>query len=455
MDSNMKVPGRNGSMGKISPLLDAIPHTVVSEEKYFEEKYKTQEKLGEGSFGVVYEAIHRESGERCACKIIQKEKAGGHRFQLATREVMLLKKVQHEHIIRLKEVFEIQQKIYLVMELCERGELSMLIRNRGTLSEDEARIVMHRLISAIAYLHKQGLVHRDLKLENILLSNNPNDPADDFYIKVTDFGLSIKKAGNTADDMMDEFCGTPMYMAPEILENKTYSEKCDVWAMGISMCILLTGVPPFQGESDLRTANIKLKFAEKEWTSISVAAKDCIERMLILDPAPRMTASELLDHPWIKGIPLDSHAQGPRNVLEMMKEYRKENEEAAVAADLTDSSERSLTINHKANAGKPSNTKSSTTVRTSTKNMKTGHSSVNHSRSQTSSTDPNHSQSGGSPATLGSKAATCGKSASAGGTSNLRSRTVPSGETSRGSTGKLSAPKPATTVSKKATKVVR
>ncbi|KAK6170474.1 hypothetical protein SNE40_018860 [Patella caerulea] len=303
----------------------SIPHTRINEDDGLKEKYEIGRKLGEGSFGKVYSATSRATGKAWAIKSVNKEKAGSNGLKLLEREVAILKRVKHPNIIQLNEVIESNQKMYLVTEICDGGELNDVLK-QSLFKESETKIIMTKLASAISYLHKHDIVHRDLKLENILLSQNPDDPEDKLHIKVTDFGLSVVKDGVGHDNMMQDVCGTPIYMAPEIIDNKTYSQMCDVWAMGVIMYMLLCGYPPFNAADEeglyemIKKAEVK--FEEPAWKDITEEAKNCIERMLRCDPAHRITAGEVLDHSWITG---ESHDNSrPTNVLEMMRMFREE-----------------------------------------------------------------------------------------------------------------------------------
>ncbi|XP_046994139.1 serine/threonine-protein kinase 33-like [Schistocerca americana] len=140
------------------------------------------------------------------------------------------------------------QKLYLVFELCS-STLAQEFSERRQFSEADAREVIRKLASAVAYLHRNGIVHRDLKLENILLTTNPADPEDKLYIKVTDFGQSVVRSGVAHDQMLHERCGTMAYMAPEVLESRMYSHQCDVWSMGVITFVLLVGEFPFTGDN--------------------------------------------------------------------------------------------------------------------------------------------------------------------------------------------------------------
>lgn len=308
---------RKGSAGATD-----IPHTRIEEESWINKYYEVGEKIGQGMFGKVFKVRHLETEKYWAMKVVNKEKAGSSAIKLLEREVTILKRVDHENIIKLNEVFETGKKMYLVMELCEGGELADILKEKQTFSEEDTKVIMTKMAEAISYLHKRDIVHRDLKLENILLSQNPKDPTDKLHIKVTDFGLSVVKGGVGHDNMMQDFCGTPIYMSPEIIDNKAYSQQCDVWAMGVIMYSLLCGLPPFRAGSEEELYDIIKKgevdfMSNPVWNTISEQAKNCIELMLKTDPAQRITASEVLHHTWISGVHRDS-----RNVLDLMKAFK-------------------------------------------------------------------------------------------------------------------------------------
>ncbi|KAL3882835.1 hypothetical protein ACJMK2_029139 [Sinanodonta woodiana] len=263
-----------------------IPHMRLEDDSMIWDTYECGRKLGQGSFGKVYLAKHKSSGQQWAIKAVNKEK-----------------------------------RMYLVMELCEGGELADALKEKKFFPEDEVKKITKKLASAITYLHKHDIVHRDLKLENILLSQNPHDPEDKLHIKVTDFGLSVVK-GVGYENMMQDFCGTPNYMSPEIIDNKSYSQQCDIWAMGVIVFALLCGNFPFRSkdkDEDSLFELIKkgqLEFTDDAWNEVSADAKKCIEGMLKVDPAHRYAASEVLSHQWLTGVTRNS-----TNVLEMMKAW--------------------------------------------------------------------------------------------------------------------------------------
>ncbi|XP_067946036.1 serine/threonine-protein kinase 33-like isoform X2 [Watersipora subatra] len=315
--STIPVNKRPSHMDKPSP----IPHTRVDDEAVIESMFSMGKKLGQGSFGIVREAVDINTGKKWAVKAVNKEKAGSSAVKLLEREVSILKRVNHHHIIHLEQVFETSKKMYLVMELCEHGEIADMLKTQLYFKEDEARKIIGDLASAISYLHKNDIVHRDLKLENILV--HKNEESNDLHIKVTDFGLSVVKDGVGHESMMQQFCGTPIYMPPEIVDNKTYSQQCDVWAMGVITYYLLAGSPPFRARDEETLYEYikkgEINFKENYIRDCSPAAHQCIQGMLKVDPAHRFTASEVLNHQWITGI----HNGTTRgNVLELMKQWK-------------------------------------------------------------------------------------------------------------------------------------
>uniref|UniRef100_A0A4X2KC56 Protein kinase domain-containing protein n=2 Tax=Vombatus ursinus TaxID=29139 RepID=A0A4X2KC56_VOMUR len=216
-----------------------IPHVRMEDCTAIQQIYSFGRKLGQGSFGVVIEVTHKETNHKWAMKKVNKEKAGSSAVKLLEQEVNILKSVNHEHIIHLQRVFETPKRMYLVMELCEDGELKGILNSKGHFSENETRQIIGDLGSAIAYLHKKDIVHRDLKLENILVKSRYTNEKNEtnFNIKVTDFGLAVQKEGGY-EAMFQTTCGTPIYMAPEVINAHDYSQQCDIWSIGVIMYML-------------------------------------------------------------------------------------------------------------------------------------------------------------------------------------------------------------------------
>ncbi|XP_006873086.1 PREDICTED: serine/threonine-protein kinase 33 [Chrysochloris asiatica] len=283
-----------------------VPHIRMEDGTAIQEFYTFGRILGQGSFGMVIEAINKETETKWAIKKVNKEKAGSSAVKLLEREVNILKSVKHEHIIHLELVFETPKTMYLVMELCEDGELKAILDRKGHFSENETRWIIHSLASAIAYLHNKDIVHRDLKLENIMVKSSFIDANNEMNlnIKVTDFGLAVRKHGRS-EAMLQTTCGTPIYMAPEVINAHDYSQQCDIWSIGVIMYILLCGEPPFLANSEDKLFELirkgELRFEDPVWESVSDCAKSALKQLMKVDPAHRITAKELLDTPWITG----------------------------------------------------------------------------------------------------------------------------------------------------------
>ncbi|XP_027266142.1 serine/threonine-protein kinase 33 isoform X2 [Cricetulus griseus] len=303
-----------------------VPHIRMENGADIEEFYTFGRILGQGSFGMVTEVTDKETGAKWAIKKVNKEKAGSSAVKLLEREVNILKSVKHKHIIHLEQVFETPKQMYLVMELCEDGELKGVLDKKGHFSENETRLIIQSLASAIAYLHNKDIVHRDLKLENIMVKSSFTDDNNEMNlnIKVTDFGLAVKKHGSRSEGMMQTTCGTPIYMAPEVINAHEYSQQCDIWSIGVIMYLLLCGEPPFLANSEEKLFELirkgELEFEDPVWDSVSESAKNVLKQLMKVDPAHRITAKELLDNQWLTGNTLSSAR--PTNVLEMMKEWK-------------------------------------------------------------------------------------------------------------------------------------
>ncbi|XP_078733799.1 serine/threonine-protein kinase 33-like [Lampetra fluviatilis] len=255
------------------------PHSRHHDEASVLELYRLGRVLGRGSFGLVVEGVNLATGEKCAVKQLNKDKAGSVGVRLLEREVSILKKVQHSNIIRLYAVLETPKRVFLAMELCELGELRSLLEQHGAFAESTGRSVVHDVTSAIAYLHQHDIVHRDLKLENILVKAAGVDGASGmrFDVRVTDFGLSVEVGGVGSEALLQATCGTPLYMAPEVLLDHDYSQQCDLWSIGIIAFTLLCGAAPFKGDSREELCHSvctgRLSFAPSPWGSVSDAGE--------------------------------------------------------------------------------------------------------------------------------------------------------------------------------------
>jgi calcium/calmodulin-dependent protein kinase I len=295
----------------------ASSQKVASSKKdEFEEKYECDhsQQLGRGAFSVVRLCHERATGKAWAVKIIEKESLNADDLEDIEAEIGILSTINHANIMNLQDTIITDARFYLVSEYIEGGELFDRIVGKVCYTEKEARDTIKLLLSAIAYCHSQNIVHRDLKPENLLLTSE----LDDSDIKVADFGLARKIADGSP---LDTVCGTPTYVAPEILEMEGYGLGVDIWSIGIVTFILLCGYPPFRSDdSNLSVLFEQIKHAEYEfrspfWDPISLEARAFVQRMLIKDPKKRATAAELLEDPWIVGsdistVPLDAAHAG-------------------------------------------------------------------------------------------------------------------------------------------------
>jgi len=221
-----------------------------------------------------------------------------------------LKQVNHPNVVGLKDMFETASTLYLVMELVTGGELFDKIVEKGQYSEKEASVIVKQILSAVGYLHSQGIAHRDLKPENLLLKGS-----DDTTVMLSDFGLS-KIIGE--DKLMETACGTPYYVAPEVLQAAGYDKEVDLWSVGVITYLVLCGFPPFYGESlpevFEQIMSAQFDFPDPYWTEVSPQAKDFIQKLLVIDPHKRLTAQQALDHPWISagGVDKQLNLKGDR-----------------------------------------------------------------------------------------------------------------------------------------------
>ena len=271
------------------------------------ECYELGDELGRGHFAVVHRGVHRATGAAVAIKAIEKTRSDSDAIR---REIEILRRVgSHRNIVELKDVFETDTNWYLVMELVTGGELFERLVRHGPYSEAEASALTKQMGAAIAYLHSQGVVHRDLKPENLLLTrdagaNADNTTADD-TVKICDFGLSVALGRNGT---LSEKQGTWAYWAPEMFAPVgTYGKQVDMWSLGVILYIILSGRHPFDspGRSDAQMRNCiqdaHVSFSHDAWAGVSSDAKELIQGLLRANPKQRLTAEELLVHPWIVG----------------------------------------------------------------------------------------------------------------------------------------------------------
>ncbi|XP_076881059.1 calcium-dependent protein kinase 26-like [Bidens hawaiensis] len=263
----------------------------------FKDHYTMGKKLGQGQFGTTSTCINKKTGKKYACKSISKRKlVNDDDVEDVRREVEIMHHMSgHPNVISIEGAYEDAYEVYLVMELCGGGELFERITKKGHYSERRAANLLRTIASVIEACHSLGVMHRDLKPENFLFA----DKDEDSPLKAIDFGLSVFfKPGEIFTDV----AGSPYYVAPEMLQ-RHYGSEIDIWSAGVILYVLLSGVPPFWGEtvndvfSDILEGEIDFSFSP--WPVISASAKDLIKKMLVRDRTRRITAHEILGHPWI------------------------------------------------------------------------------------------------------------------------------------------------------------
>lgn len=267
----------------------------------FDEYDIDKKPVGQGAFGIVYKAKEKNTGLVRAIKQVMNQNIKN--YDGFMNEVTALKTLDHPNIIKLFEVYEDKECVFLVQEFCEGGELFDYIAENEHLSEKEAARVFHQITSSILYCHKNCICHRDLKPDNFMLSKK----GEGSPVKLIDFGLSrsfFKYQDKGGGEMlrMETRAGTALYMAPEVLK-KDYSNACDTWSLGVILYIMLSGLLPFEGTTDAEIEdsikNLRFDFDDEVWESISDEAKDLISKMLVYEK-DRITPRECLKHAWVK-----------------------------------------------------------------------------------------------------------------------------------------------------------
>ncbi|XP_022151392.1 calcium-dependent protein kinase 26-like [Momordica charantia] len=305
----------------------AVESVLQTKTGHLKEHYSLGRKLGHGQFGTTFLCVEKSTGKEYACKSIAKRKlATMEDVEDVRREIQIMHHlVGIPSIVSIKGAYEDAVAVHVVMELCEGGELFDRIVKRGHYSERQAAELARTIVGVIEACHSLGVMHRDLKPENFLFV----DGREDSPLKAIDFGLSIFfKPGQIFSDVV----GSPYYVAPEVL-CKLYGPESDVWSAGVMLYILLSGVPPFWAESEQEifdeVLHGELDFTLEPWPSISESAKDLVRKMLVRHPKERITAHEVLCHPWLQvdGVapdkPLDSAVLSRLKQFSAMNKLKK------------------------------------------------------------------------------------------------------------------------------------
>ncbi|XP_069715958.1 serine/threonine-protein kinase DCLK3 isoform X2 [Phaenicophaeus curvirostris] len=261
-----------------------------------EKHYEIGRTIGDGNFAVVKECRHCDSNQIYAMKIVDKSKLKG-KEDMMENEILIIRSLSHPNIVSLIEVYETEAEIYLILEYVPGGDLFDAIIESVKFTEHDAAVMITDLCEALVYIHSKNIVHRDLKPENLLVQHNADKSTT---LKLADFGLAKQ-----VTKPIFTVCGTPTYVAPEILAEKGYGLEVDMWAAGVILYILLCGFPPFRSQERDQEELFQIiqlghyEFLSPYWDNIS-AAKDLITRLLIVDPQKRYTARQVLQHPWIR-----------------------------------------------------------------------------------------------------------------------------------------------------------
>ena len=281
------------------------------------EIYEIKQKLGKGKFGLVKLGINKQTKEKVAVKIMNKNNMDSSDLELVRTEIEILKICQHPYIIKLYDIFENVDYIYIIMEYCSGGDLFTFLKKKDfRLKEQKVVVIIYKLCKALFYVHSYGIAHRDLKPENVLLTDE-NEDAD---IRLMDFGLSKIVGPN---QKCTEPYGTLTYCAPEIILDKPYLKTVDSWSLGVMTYLMLSGSLPFLGSNENETAkkvvNSKADFTKLIWNEISKEAKDFIIRLLDKDIKKRIDMRTALEHPWFKKFGLKNEIDNINNGKDFKK----------------------------------------------------------------------------------------------------------------------------------------
>ncbi|XP_021822668.1 serine/threonine-protein kinase ATG1a isoform X1 [Prunus avium] len=256
-------------------------------------------KVGSGSFAVVWRSRHRQLGIEVAVKEIDKKQLSPKVSDSLLKEISILSTINHPNIIRLFEAIQTQDKIYLVLEYCDGGDLAAYIHRHGKVSENVAKHFMRQLAAGLQVLQEKHLIHRDLKPQNLLLSTTIEETP---LLKIGDFGFARSL---TPQDLADTLCGSPLYMAPEIIQNQKYDAKADLWSVGAILFQLVTGKPPFDGNCQLQLfqnilTSTGVRFPQGALEELHADCVDLCRSLLRQNPVERLSFTEFFNHKFLR-----------------------------------------------------------------------------------------------------------------------------------------------------------
>ena len=327
--SSSSVATTNGSIA-IPPSVQGITNTYQPQLLSTQVKtgffitYDLKEEIGIGSTSKCYRCVRKSDKKEFACKLIDKRQVEMKFTGLLEQffvEIKVLKALKHPNIIHIEDSFETPDRIYMVMEMMKGGELFDYVVEKGTLSEEEASVLVRKITSAVAHMHGLGIIHRDLKPENLLLTTK----GDHAEVKLIDFGL----AKEMDDQVARSFLGTRGYLAPEMLQRTAYDKAIDIWALGIIVFVLLCGCLPFDDDSSRiaseSDARVKFTLRFPPWaTNLSSSAQDLLHKLLDVNPKTRYTAEQALNHPWVSGksVTPNNYLKSPCLIGERRRDFK-------------------------------------------------------------------------------------------------------------------------------------
>lgn len=292
-----KVPRPKDSSAQLSKANSVIPDTN------FEELYELGDEIGRGNYSVVHRAVRRTDKLEVAVKLVNKADIDTSDVLYIKEEVSILKELDHPNIIKMFGFYEDNKCFYLVIEMMAGGELFDEIVEREFYWERDAQEVIKMLADALAYMHERGIVHRDLKPENVLLTSKGKDG----QVKLADFGFAARTDTKLNEYQLTTACGTPGYVAPEIVRGLKYGKEVDMWSLGVIAFILLGGYPPFHDDDQDELFRLiisgKYTFDPAYWQLVSEEAKSCVRALLTVNRSQRISAKAVAEHTWIKSVP--------------------------------------------------------------------------------------------------------------------------------------------------------
>lgn len=293
--------------------------------------YKIGELLGEGAFAQVKLGVDRETGEKCAIKIIKKKDYAGKEMDFIVREMNIMKSVSHPNIVNTLDMFDTPAYLHIVLEWMQGGELFDVIAEAGSFSEKQASQVMRDVIKGVQYLHLHGIVHRDLKPENVLCCTKQWP----LQVKLADFGLANFAEDGQINEQTASMIGTPGYVSPEVVKREACGPPVDMWACGVLLYIMLSGKMPFYGKDDVACLRMiaagKYALPPREWERISPDAVSLVKGLLQVHPEKRLTANAALQHKWL-AVPDALSASPIQNDLSGIHSSRRKFRKAVYAA---------------------------------------------------------------------------------------------------------------------------